>query len=54
MSMYPSIPLARRAVLIGAAAAALSAPWPALAQQAWQKVNAYGVEFVGPAGWTRL
>ncbi len=54
MSMYPSIPLARRAVLIGAAAAALSAPWPALAQQAWQKVKAYGVEFEVPAGWTRL
>ena len=44
--------LARREVLIGACAVAL-APWPTLAQQAWQKVKAYGVDFEVPAGWKR-
>ena len=44
--------LARREVLIGACAVAL-APWPTLAQQAWQKVKAYGVELEVPAGWKR-
>jgi hypothetical protein len=44
--------LARREVLIGACAVAL-ASWPTLAQQAWQKVKAYGVDFEVPAGWKR-
>ena len=44
--------LARREVLIGTCAVAL-ASWPTLAQQAWQKVKAYGVEFEVPAGWKR-
>jgi len=44
--------LARREVLIGTCAVAL-APWPTLAQQAWQKVKAYGVDFEVPAGWKR-
>lgn len=44
---------ARREVLIGLCAVAL-APWPTLAQQAWHKVNAYGVEFEVPAGWKRI
>jgi hypothetical protein len=44
--------LARREVLIGACAVGL-ASWPTLAQQAWQKVKAYGVDFEVPAGWKR-
>jgi hypothetical protein len=44
--------LARREVLIGTCAVA-PASWPTLAQQAWQKVKAYGVEFEVPAGWKR-
>jgi hypothetical protein len=44
--------LARREVLIGTCAVAL-ASWPTLAQQAWQKVKAYGVDFEVPAGWKR-
>ena len=48
-----SLPLlARREVLIGTCAVAL-ASWPTLAQQAWQKVKAYGVDFEVPAGWKR-
>jgi hypothetical protein len=44
--------LARREVLIGTCVVAL-ASWPTLAQQAWQKVKAYGVDFEVPAGWKR-
>jgi hypothetical protein len=44
--------LARREVLIGTCVVAL-ASWPTLAQQAWQKVKAYGDEFEVPAGWKR-
>ena len=44
---------ARRAVLIGTGAVLL-APLPAPAQQGWQKVKAYGVEFEVPAGWKRI
>jgi hypothetical protein len=48
-----SLPLlARREVLIGTCAVA-PASWPTLAQQAWQKVKAYGVDFEVPAGWKR-
>ena len=43
---------ARRAVLIGAGAVLL-APLPASAQQGWQKVKAYGVDFEVPSGWKR-
>lgn len=43
---------ARREILLGTAAVAL-APWPALAQQSWQNVKAYGVAFEVPAGWKR-
>jgi hypothetical protein len=44
---------ARRAILIGICAFTF-APGPTLAQQAWQKVTAYGVEFEVPAGWKRI
>lgn len=44
---------ARREVLFGICAIGLT-PWSVLAQQAWQKVKAYGVEFEVPAGWKRI
>ncbi|MDI1342863.1 MAG: hypothetical protein PSV22_02020 [Pseudolabrys sp.] len=52
MTNKPLPLFARREVLIGIGAVAL-APWPTLAQQAWQKVKAYSVEFEVPAGWKR-
>lgn len=53
MVSNPPFLLARREILIGICAVAF-APWPTLAQQAWQKVKAYGVEFEVPAGWKRI